>query len=123
MQTLKIGGSEVLTFWDRGTNANLGEGEFIVKEGLQLVTSKPTELNVVGGGRIKTSYGSYRFNLGPTLEGDYHEIVCMGMNSVTTKFKKYDLTKIIKEYRLTSSEQEKDEILPPTVGGGRFSYC
>ena len=119
MQTLKIGGSEVLTFWDRGANANLGEGEFMVKEGLQLVTAKPTELKVVGGGKIKTKYGSYRFNLGPTLAEEYHEIVCMGMESVTTKFRKYELTEIIDEFRATSKGDEKEEILPPSVGGGK----
>ena len=47
---------------------------------------------------MKTGYGCYRFNLGTGAGGIYHEISCVGMNSVTSKFDKYDLSEICSEY-------------------------
>ena len=40
-----------------------------------------------------------RFNLGPGAGGgEYHEISCAGMDSVTSTFNKYDLSEICSEY-------------------------
>ena len=117
MQTLKIGSSDVLVFFDTGANTNLISGEVAVKESLQQITSKPTKLTVVGGGTIKTEYGSYRFALGPTSAGDYHEITCQGMEQVTSEFKRHDLTEIVTEYRGSVDENMKYLPLPPYVAG------
>ena len=54
-----------------------------VDAGFEITSSHPTSLTVVGGGNLKTEYGSYRFNLGPGVSGEYHEISCIGMDSVT----------------------------------------
>ena len=54
-----------------------------VAAGFEISSSRPTSLTVVGGGSLKTEYGSYRFNLGPGAGGEYHEISCVGMDSVT----------------------------------------
>ena len=46
----KIGQSEALTFFDRGSNIHSIDGSLAEKKGLQRVSSTPTSLNVLGGG-------------------------------------------------------------------------
>ena len=82
---------------------------------------KPTALSVVGGSKVRTEYWTYRFNLGPTENGEYHELMCIGMDNVTTKFRKYKLDEMSQEYiDSCSSEQEKQVTLPITVGGSEL---
>ena len=83
MQTIKIGGSDVLVFFDRGANIHIIDGSLAEKEGLQQVSSSPTSLTVVGGDKVKSDHGTYRFNLGPGDNAEYHEIVCIKMSDVT----------------------------------------
>ena len=61
----------------------------------------------------------FRFNLGSGKEGIYHEIRAVGMKSVTMEFREYGLEEIGKEFISSATEQEKDYILPKTVGGSR----
>ena len=63
MQWLRISGTNHLIFFDRG--AHLVQGKMAVAAGIEITSSRPTSLTVVGGGNLKTEYGSYRFNLGP----------------------------------------------------------
>ena len=97
MQNLRVGDSNCLTFFDSGANAHLIDGRMARQEDLQLVFSKSVALGIIGGGSIKTEYGSFRFNLGPGEDGKYHEITAIGMDSVTAGFGKYDLKEVIKE--------------------------
>ena len=53
MQTIRIGNSEVLVFFDRRANIHIIDGSLAEKEGLQRVSSNPTCLTVVGGNRVK----------------------------------------------------------------------
>ena len=69
-----------------------------VAAGFEITSSCPTSLTVVGGGNLKTEYGSYRFNLGPGAGGEYYEVLCIGMDFVTSKFNKYDLTNICSKF-------------------------
>jgi len=52
MQTIKIGSSEALVFFDRGANIHIIDGSLAEKEGLQKVSSNPTNLTVVGVARL-----------------------------------------------------------------------
>ena len=79
-----------MIFFYRGANAHLVQGKMAVASRFELISSHPTSLTVVGGGKLKLEYGSYRFNLGPGAGGEYHKISCLGMDSVTSKFNKYD---------------------------------
>ena len=117
MQILKVGNTDVLTFFDSGANVNLIDGKVATNENLQLISPKPTALTVVGGGTVKTSYGSYRFNMGPTEGNQYHEITTVGMDSVTMEFRKYYLEEICEEYRKSCNEGDNIEQLPPYIGG------
>ena len=119
MQTVRIGKTDTLVFFDTGANIHLIDGELAIKERLQQISNRPTSLSVVGGDRIKTDYGTYRFNLGPGAENQYHEITCSGIDSVTASFGKYDITEICQEFRDNAGPDEIDTPLPPTVGGAK----
>ena len=70
MQRLRIGGTNHLIFFDVGANAHLVQDKMVVAAGFEVTSSCPTSLTVVGGGSVKTEYGSYRFNLGPGAGGN-----------------------------------------------------
>ena len=119
MQTIRIGGSDVLVFFDRGANIHIIDGSLAEREGLQRVSSNPTCLTVVGGNKVKSNHGTFRFNLGPGDNGEFHEVVCVGMNDITTGFGSYDLSEIAAEYRNQADETDKNVSLPEKVGGSR----
>ena len=73
----------------------------------------------MGGEKIYSDHGTFRFNLGPADNEEYHEIVCIGMKDVTAGFGSYNLSEIIREYREHAEHGEKDEVLPEKVGGSR----
>jgi len=117
MQIIKIGSTQVQLFFDSGANAHLISGELAVTEGLQLISDKPTSITVVGGDRVRTQYGSYRVNLGPDCNGEYHELSCIGMNSITSKFNKYDLFDIRAEFKEAVGDNDEFVKLPEYTGG------
>ncbi len=119
MQTIKIGSSEALVFFDRGANIHIIDGSLAEKEGLQKVSSNPTNLTVVGGSKVRSNHGTFRFNLGPGERGEYHEVVCVGMDDVTGGFGTYDLTEVCQEYLDQAKDEEKDLALPEKVGGSK----
>ena len=111
MQTIRIGGSEVLVLFDLGANVHIIDGLLAEKEGLQKVSNTQNSLTVVGGDKVNSDHGTFRFNLGPGDNEEYHEIVCIGMNDVTAGFGSYDLSEISREYREYAEPSEKDEDL------------
>ena len=86
---------------------------------MQKVSSNPTSLTVVGGNRVKSDHGTFRFNLGPGENGEFQEVVCIGMNDVTAGFGSYNLSEITEEYRDQAEGEEKEVPLPEKVGGSR----
>ena len=88
-----------------------------VAAGFEITSSRPASLTVVGGGNLKTEYGSYRFNLGPGVGGENHEISCVAMDSVTSKFNKYDLSDICSEFISLSDPNHPVPLLPKYVWG------
>ena len=119
MQTIKIGNTESLVFFDRGANIHIIDGSLAEREGLQKVSSDPTSLTVMGGNRVRSNHGIFRFNLGPGDKGEFYEVVCVGMDDVTEGFGVYDLSEICKEYREQLGSEAKDVVLPQKVGGSR----
>ena len=69
MQNLRVGDSNCLTFFDSGANTHLFDGQLARLKELQLISNKAVALGVIGGGSIRTEYGSFRFNLGPRVDG------------------------------------------------------
>ena len=84
-----------------------------------MISDKASAIRVVGGSEIKTEHGAYRFNLGPGEVKVYHEIVAIGMSSVTSEFTKYDLSEICKEYKDKAADKESQTVLPEVIGGSR----
>ena len=74
MQTIRIGSTDALVFFYRGSNTYIIKGSIPVEEGLQCISAKPTALSVVGGSKVRREYGMYLFNLGPTENSEYHEM-------------------------------------------------
>ena len=86
-------------------------------EELQLISYKSLALGVIGGGSIRTEYGSFCFNLGPGEDGNYHKITAIGMDKVTSGFGEYNLEEVIKEHTEFGQGVELKQVLPKTVGG------
>ena len=61
--------------------------------------------------------GKFRFNLGPTESGQYHELKCQGISSVTSRFERYDLSEINAEYRSNKIHPYNGEPLPEYAAG------
>ena len=61
MQWLRIDGTNHLIFFDGGANAHLVQGKMAVASGFEITSFIPTSLTVVGGGSVRTKYGSYWF--------------------------------------------------------------
>ena len=59
MQWLRIGGTNHLIFFARGANAHLVQRKMAVAAGFEITSSHTTSLTVVGGGSVKSKYGSY----------------------------------------------------------------
>ena len=116
MQELLIGNSECLAFFDGGSNTHLMEGKLAIREGLQVISEKPNIISVVGGSQITTNFGTYRFNLGPGDNGEFHELVCLGMEKVSGRFEEYNLEEICEEYKENGGTETE---LPKKVGGSR----
>ena len=75
-------------------------------------------LTGVGGVKLETKYaGNYRFNLGLGLGGEYHELYCLGMDSVTAKFNKSDLSEICSKFLSSLDSTQPIPPLPKYVGG------
>lgn len=117
MQHFRIGGSLVLGFYDKGANVNMIEGELAEREGLQVISDRPTTIKVAGSNTVVTEYGKYRFRLGPTAGGKFHEITAQGIDNVTTEFSRYPLSEVNSELR--SIPGMEDRPLPEYIGGSR----
>ena len=98
LQNIKLGKSECLVFFDTGANSHLIDGNIVLKEGLQAITSERTRLGLIAGGQVESKFGTFRFNLGPGDYDKYHEITAVVMNKLTTEFHKYDHKEINLEY-------------------------
>ena len=61
--------------------------------------------------------GKFRFNLGPTESGIYHELKCQGISNVSSKFERYDLSEINAEYRSNKSHPYNGEPQPEYAAG------
>ena len=116
MQTLQIGSSRILAFLDSGSNAHLIDEKIAASEGLLKTSEKPVAISVVGGGNIKSCRSTYQFNLGPGTSGEFYEMNCISMESVTTKFREYDLQEINEEYRIAYGDKL---VLPERIGGSK----
>ena len=118
MQTLRIGGQDCLTMYDRGANQHLISGSLAEKSSLKVVTDEPVVVGIVGGGKIWTEYGSYQMSLGPTAEGKFHQITAQGIRNVTDEFPLHNLRELNDELHKSGKIKPKEK-LPKSIGGMR----
>ena len=116
MQILSIRGQDALTFYDRGANYHLIDGQMAEDVGLKVLKREGVNIGVVGGGSIWSQYGTYGLMLGPTEDGYYHQISAQGVGKITQKFPMYDLEGINREVK-KSKHFDNSEVLPKYIGG------
>ena len=116
MQQLRIGGEDVLTFFDSGANVHLVEGSLAEKVGFTVLDDRCVSIGVVGGGRIWTEYGQYACVLGPDANHVYHQIECQGLERITACVPEFDLKPL--QYEAAPTFMHGDKLLYPTMVGG-----
>ena len=117
MQLLSMRGRDVLTFYDRGANDHLIEGQLAEDINLKVVNDRSAVIGVAGGGKLWTGYGTYAVILGPTEDGYFHEVYAQGIERITDKFPHYDLDQINKEVRKSKLLPPGNHALPKYIGG------
>jgi hypothetical protein len=91
MQTLNISGIDVLTFYDSGANNNLVNNRVALEAGFRLLSRNVIRFGVAGGGTVDSDCGQYAAILGPDRNGDYHDVECQGVDTITGVFPRFDL--------------------------------
>ena len=118
MQQLRIGGENVLTFFDSGANVHLVEGSLAERVRFKVLDDKCISIGVVGGGRIWTEYGQYTCILGPDANQQYHQIECQGLERITGCVPEIDLRPLAYEAAPTFMNGS-NLFYPKMVGGDR----
>jgi hypothetical protein len=114
MQTLCIAGIDVLCFYDSGANNNLVASQVAMEAGFRLLSKNTIRFSVAGGGHVDSECGQYAAVLGPDIKGDYHDIECQGVETITTLFPRFDLEPL---HEMTSRAIGGHPTLPPHIGG------
>ena len=118
MQQLRIGGENVLTFFDSGANVHLVEGSLAERVRFKVLDDKCISIGMVGGGRIWTEYGQYTCILGPDANQQYHQIECQGLERITGCVPEIDLRPLAYEAAPTFMNGS-NLFYPKMVGGDR----
>jgi hypothetical protein len=113
MQTLNIAGIDVLTFYDSGANNNLVNNKVAVKAGFRLLSCNIVCFGVDEGGTVHSDCGQYAAILGP--DGDYHDVECQGVDTITGVFPRFDLIPLHAARYLPGHGPN----LPPVIGGDK----
>ena len=115
MQQLRIGGEDVLTFYDSGANVHLVEDSLAERVGFTVLDNKCVSISVVGGGQVWSEYGQYTCVLGPV---QYHQIECQGLGHIASYVPEVDLRPLAEEAALTLYNGSQLRY-PEKVGGDR----
>jgi hypothetical protein len=116
MQTLSISGIDVLMFYDSGANNNLVNNRVAVEAGFRLLSRNTIRFGVAGGGTVDSDCGQYAAILGPDRNGDYHDVECQGVDTITGVFPHFDLIPL-HEMAVRHLPGYAPN-LPPVIGGG-----
>ena len=118
MQQLRIGGEDVLTFYDSGANIHLVEGSLAERVGFTVLDDKCVSIGVVGGGQVWTEYGQYACILGPDANSQYHQVECQGLERITSFVPEVDLRPLAQEAAPTFYNGNQLRY-PQSIGGDR----
>jgi len=114
-QTFMFGSEEVTGFFDSGANAHLIKGDIAELLKLKVLSDDNMSLGTVGGSRIWTNYGLYSLSIGPDTEGNYHELIAQGIDTIMKKLPVYPLKSVNDE--VIANEPAMKEVLPEFAGG------
>ena len=117
LQYLRIGNRDLLIFFDNGANQHLVNGEIAEELMFEVISQKPINVGVAGGGSVSTQYGSYAVGIGPDDDGYYHRIQAQGITNVTGPFDRINLSEINNEVRNCDEYDLRGERLPEYVAG------
>ena len=117
MQILNLRGQDVLTFYDSGANSHLIDGSLAEDIGLKVTNENGVNIQVVGGNKMWSNYGTYAMTLGPNEEDDYHQISAQGVGVISKRFNHYDFEQINQEVRESGELPKKYKALPKYIGG------
>ena len=89
---------------------------------VQFVNADSLSFSGVGGSEVSATLGTYRLSLGPTVEGNYYEIYCTAMDTVTVDFPEFSMNGVIEE--TISFVPDLTSTFPQKIGGGAlFHFC
>ena len=117
MQILNLRGQDVLTFYDSGANSHLINGSLAEDIGLKVLKEDGVNIQVVGGQKIWSNYGTYALTLGPTEDKLFHQLSAQGVGVISDAFDHYDLKEINQEVRQSGKLNSEYRTLPKYIGG------
>ena len=120
LQQIQIQDHHVVLFSDTGSSGGCIVGSLAEKWQLQVLDPHCQIIVGCGNNIVLTSYGTYLLNIGPTSAGQYHQISCIGLDSITGPLPTYHLSDAAKdaiEYDKNHDSLIQGEDLPEYVGG------
>lgn len=117
MQILNLRGQDVLTFYDSGANSHLIDGSLAEDINLKVTSEEGVNIQVVGGNKMWSNYGTYAMTLGPNEDDYYHQISAQGVGVISKRFNKYDFKQINEEVRASGKLPKEYKTLPKYIGG------
>ena len=117
MQILNLRGQDVLTFYDSGANSHLIDGSLAEDINLKVISEDGVNIQVVGGNKMWSNYGTYGMTLGPTEDEYYHKISAQGVGVISKQFNYYDFKEINREVRASGELSQEYQTLPKYIGG------
>lgn len=117
MQILNLRGQDVLTFFDSGANSHLIDGSLAEDIDLKVLKEDGVNIQVVGGQKIWSNYGTYALTLGPTEDEFFHQLSAQGVGVISDAFDHYDLKEINQEVKKSGKLNSEYKALPKYIGG------
>ena len=115
-QKLSINNTNALAFYDSGATGCLVRGELAEACHFKTVQQESQVVGCLGDQSLDTGYGVYVARLGPDENDVYHEILFQGIDKITSKFPKYNLSSIANEVS-ASGKLPPGTKLPLEIGG------
>lgn len=115
-QSLMLGSSEVLVFYDSGASGHLVKGVVAEQSGFKVMDPSNQRVGCLGSHSLWTGYGVYKAALGSDTQGEFFELNVQGIQEITSVFPRYTWDSVNKEC-LSLGKLDASQKLPFEVGG------